>query len=87
MIKQLISKDNKIIDHKAIIFFFDFDIKRLIVSEHLYIDGTFFYLYDSIQTIIIMYYDIITTKLIPGIFIMINNKTEEGYRDCFLYIK
>ena len=25
--------------------------------------------------------------MIPGIFIILNNKTEEGYRDCFLYIK
>ena len=39
------------------------------------------------QTIIIMYYDIIIEKMIPGVFIIINNKTEEGYLDCFLYLK
>ena len=87
VIKQLISKDKKIIHHKAIIFFSDFDIKRLIVSEHLLIDGTFVFPYTYMQTIIIMYYDIITSKMIPGIFIITNNKTEEGYRDSFLYIK
>ena len=31
------------------------------------------------QTIIIMYYDILIEKMIPGIFIVINNKTFEGY--------
>ena len=39
------------------------------------------------QTIIIMYYDNIIEKMIPGVFIIINNKTEEGYLDCFLYLK
>ena len=39
------------------------------------------------QTIIIVYYDIIIEKMIPGVFITINNKTEEGYLDCFLYLK
>ena len=39
------------------------------------------------QTIIIMYYDIIIEIMIPGVFITINNKTEEGYLDCFLYLK
>ena len=87
IIKQLISKELKMIEHKAIIFFSDFDIKRLLVSEHLLIDGTFVYPHNYSQTIIIMYYDIIILKMIPGIFIVINNKTEEGYIDCFMYIK
>ena len=87
IIKQLISKQLKLIEHKAIIFFTDFDIKRLIVSEHLLIDGTFVYPHNYSQTIIIMYYDIIIQKMIPGIFIVINYKTEEGYIDCFMYIK
>ena len=34
-----------------------------------------------------MYYDILIEKMIPGIFIVINNKTFEGYVDCFTYIK
>ena len=39
------------------------------------------------QTIIIMYYDEIIEKMIPGIYMAINNKIEEGYKDIFLYIK
>ena len=39
------------------------------------------------QTIIIMFYDPICFKMIPGIFIAINNKTLEGYTECFKYIK
>ncbi len=35
------------------------------------------------QTIIIMYFDVVIEKMIPGIFIVINNKKEEGYIDCF----
>jgi hypothetical protein len=31
-----------------------------------------------------MYYDNITEKMIPGIYIIINNKTEEGYLDSFV---
>ena len=34
-----------------------------------------------------MYYDEIINKMIPGIYITINNKTEEGYTDIFIYIK
>ena len=37
--------------------------------------------------IIIMFYDIIIERMIPGIFILFNNKTTEGYIDCFTYIK
>ena len=39
------------------------------------------------QTIIIIYYDVIIEKMILGIFIIINNKTQEGYKDSFTYIK
>ena len=34
-----------------------------------------------------MYYDEILDKMLPGIYITINNKTEEGYKDVFSYIK
>ena len=85
--KQLISKNNKSIEHKAILLFTDFDIKRFVSSEHILIDGTFIYPEGYMQTIILMYYDYIIDKMIPGIFIIINNKTEEGYIDCFIYIK
>ena len=85
--KILISKEKKIIENKSFIFFTDFDIKRLIASEHLLIDGTFVYPMHYMQTIIIMYYDVIIEKMIPWIFIIINNKTQEGYKDSFTYIK
>ena len=87
VIKQLVTKEKKTIDHKAILFFTDFDIKRLIISEHILLDGTFIFPEGFMQTIIIMYYDILIEKMIPGIFIVINNKTFEGYIDCFTYIK
>ena len=86
-LKMLISKDKKLIEHKSIIFFTDFDIKRFTSSEHILIDGTFIYPIGYMQTIIFMYYDIIIEKMIPGILIVTNNKTEEGYFDSFHYIK
>ena len=42
-LKMIISKEKKLIEHKCIIFFSDFDIKRLSSSEHILIDGTFIY--------------------------------------------
>ena len=86
-LKMLISKDKKLIEHKSIIFFTDFDIKRFASSEHILIDGTFIYPIGYMQTIIFMYYDIIIEKMIPGIFFVTNNKTEEGYFYSFHYIK
>ena len=80
-------KRQKIIENKSFIFFRDFDKKRIISSEHLLIDGTFIYQKNYMQTIIIMYYDIIIEKMISGIFILINNKTEEKYKDNITYIK
>lgn len=76
-------KRQKIIENKSFIFFRDFNIKRIIASEHLLIDGTFIYQKNYMQTIIIMYYDIIIEKMISGIFILINNKTDERYKDSF----
>ena len=86
-VKQLVTKNKKTIDHKAIIFFSDFYIKRFINNEYILLDGTFIYPTGFMQTIIFMYFDNITDKMIPGIFIIINNKTYEGYVDCFIYIK
>ena len=69
------------------IFFSDFDIKRLINSEHLLVDRTFIFPIGFMQAIIIMYYDVIIEKMILGIFIVAINKTQEGYLDSFFYIK
>ena len=81
---NLITNNNKEIIHKHILFFSDFDIKRFIASEHILIDGTFSYPKGYYQTIIIMYLDAIILKMIPGIFIVSNNKTYEGYKFIFL---
>ena len=81
---NLITNNNKEIVHKHILFFSDFDIKRFIASENILIDGTFSYPKGYYQTIIIMYLDVIILKMIPGIFIVSNNKTYEGYKFIFL---
>ena len=72
-----------IIEHSHIIFFTEIMIKRIIISENLLIDGTFTYPKSCYQIIIIMFYDPIYFKMIPGIFIAINNKTLEGYNECY----
>ena len=82
-LKMIISKEKKLIQNNCIVFFTDFDIKRLSSSEHILIDGTFRYPIGYMQTIIIIYFYVIIEKMIPGIFIVINNKKEEGYIDCF----
>ena len=83
----LLDNNGEIIEHSHIIFFTEIMIKRIIISENLLIDGTFTYPKSFYQTIIIMFYDPICFKMIPGIFIAINNKTLEGYNQCFKYIR
>ena len=84
---QLLNNKGEIIDHSHIILFTESIMKRLITSENILIDGTFTYPKDFYQTIIIMFYDPICFKMIPGIFIAINNKTLEGYQEIFRYIR
>ena len=83
----LYDSKNKIIEHNHIIFFTELSIKRLIISENLLIDGTFTYPKGYYQTIIIMFYDPLLFKMIPGIFIGINNKTLQGYTLVFRFIR
>ena len=52
-------------------------------SPHFYIDGTFVYPSDFKQLIVILFYDIYINKRIPGVFALINNKTEPGYIELF----
>ena len=73
----------EILEHKHMIFFSDFDFKRVFSSEHILIDATYIFPVGFKQTIIIMYYDIILYKFIPGIYIIINNKTTIGYKEVF----
>ena len=83
----LYDSKNKIIEHNHIIFFTELSIKRLIISENLLIDGTFTYPKGYYQTIIIMFYDPLLFKMIPGIFIGINNKTLQGYTLILRFIR
>ena len=62
-------------------------MKRLLTSENLLIDSTFTFPKNFYQTIIIMFYDPLCFKMIPGIFIAINNKTLEGYSESFKFIR
>lgn len=79
--KQLITNHHKIIKDKSIILFSDCDIKRLSYNKHLLVDGTFIYPSGYKQTVIIMYFDEILNKMIPGVFILLNNKYKEGYKN------
>ena len=62
-------------------------MKRLIVSEYILIDGTFVFPENYKQILIIIYYDNILKKMLPSVFIIINNKIYEGYLLIFDFIK
>ena len=74
---------NKKINHKHLLFFSDYDAKRIIASENFLIDCTFSFPVGYKETLIIMYLDSIELKMIPGIFCCTNNKTYEGYKYIF----
>ena len=59
-------------------------MKRFIASEYILINETFSYPKDYYQSIIIMYLDVKILKMIPGIFIVSNNKIYESYKFIFL---
>ena len=52
-------------------------------SNHYYIDGTFHHPKEFKQLLIIMYKDIITELKIPGIFILLNDKSQILYDYVF----
>lgn len=56
---------------------------RLRQSEYLKIDSTFHYPKGYSQFLIIMYYDQILDKYIPGIFVIMNSKNEAAYDAVF----
>ena len=65
-------------------FFIDFDIKRLGCSEYLLINGTLIFQEGYIPNIIIkkiLWYN--NKKMIPGIFIIINNKMKKDIEIVF----
>ena len=57
-------------ENKSFIFFSDFDIRRIMESEHLLINVIFIYPKNYMQNIII-YHDIIIEKMRSRIFIII----------------
>ena len=52
----------------------------------IFIDGTFFRPINYLQTIIIMYIDIITGLKIPGLYALLTNKTNEDYDNLLEYV-
>ena len=73
--------------HEQIIFISNYFIKKIRESEHYNIDGTFVYPQGFQQLIIILYYDRKSNKRCPGLFALVNNKKEAGYRYLFTTIK
>ena len=82
-VKSIIDENKNTIEHKHIIFFCDYHFKRLFSAENILIDGTYIFPIDFTQTIIIMHYDLIIYKFIPSVFILINNKSYNGYKNVF----
>ena len=63
--EKILIKDNKEkFNHKHIIFYSNFDFKRLYVSKHILVDGTYVFPKGFTQTVIFLYYDYITFKFI-----------------------
>ena len=69
--------------HEHMIFISNYFIRKLRNAKHLYIDGTFVYPDDFEQLIIILYRDEESGIRYPGLFALINNKKEEGYKILF----
>ena len=76
-----------LIYHEHIIFISNYFIRKLRESEHFYIDGTFVYPAGFKQLIIILYYEKKSCKRYPGLFALINNKSQNGYIKLFQSIK
>ena len=55
-------------------------------ANHFFIDGTYFKPTLYLQTIIIMYIDIITGCKIPGIYALLSNKNLESYNSLLEYV-
>ena len=82
--KTIYSKDGKsIINHEHVIYISDFYIKKLRESKHFYIDGTFVNPKGFKQLIVILYYEQNLERRFPGVFALINNKTENEYKNLF----
>lgn len=79
------TREEALIHYKVIIWTSNFQLNRLRMVSHLYIDGTFVVVPHSYkQLIVISIRDPNTDKVFPAAFALINTKEEEGY---FLLLK
>lgn len=76
-------KGNRLINYEHIIHTSNYFIRKLRESIHYYIDGTFVRPKGFVQMIVFLYYDNKTQKRYPGAFALINNRTEQGYKELF----
>ena len=79
--------NNTQFEHEHVIYISDYFIKKLNKASHFYIDGTFIYPPEFKQLIVILYYDDVINKRMPGLFALINNKKENYYLYLFQRIK
>ena len=64
-----------------------FFLRRIKDSKFIFIDSTFHVPKGFYQFFICIYYDDIIKRKIPGIFVIMNSKIEEGYDIIFQNIK
>ncbi len=57
------------------------------ISNHWFVDATFYHHIEYAQLLIIIFKDIITSKYYPGFYILISNKTKTIYDMIFKSIK
>ena len=73
--------------YEHMIFVSNYFLRKIRAAVHIYIDGTFLYTEGFSQLIVILYRDENSGKRCPGLFALINNKKEEGYKYLFSKIK
>ena len=73
--------------YEHMIFVSNYFLRKIRAAVHIYIDGTFLYPEGFSQLIVILYRDENSGKRYPGLFALINNKKEEGYKYLFSKIK
>ena len=61
----------------------DENLRRIRISNHLFIDSTFHHPSEFKQLLIIMYHDIVSNLNIPAMYILMNGKSENHYDVVF----
>ena len=79
-------KKEEFIINKIYIWASESNILRMKKANHFFIDGTFIRPTLYLQTIIVMYIDIITGYKIPGIYALLSNKNLESYNALLEYV-